>query len=129
MNDHESDTTLHFVDCIVQDDEKSDSFVALSCLEAGLHALHQHFPHLKQVILQSDNAKNFFGKDMKMFVHQAVSFHQQEWSCLHITTMKQQQERMYVTPTLPTNKQGWMPTFRKAMVEGRFQQLTVSSCS
>ena len=31
---------LHFVDCIVQDDEKNDSFVALSCLEAGLHALH-----------------------------------------------------------------------------------------
>ena len=73
MNDHESDTTLHFVDCIVQDDEKSDSFVALSCLEAGLHALHRRFPHLKQVILQSDNAKNFSGKDMKMFVHQAVS--------------------------------------------------------
>eukprot|EP00731_Ephydatia_muelleri_P017573 Em0010g671a len=73
VNDHESDTTLHFVDCIVQDDVKSDSFVALSCLEAGLHALHRRFPHLKQVILQSDNAKNFSGKDMKMFVHQAVS--------------------------------------------------------
>ena len=73
VNDHESDTMLHFVDCIVQDDEKSDSFVALSCLEAGLHALHRRFPHLKQVILQSDNAKNFSGKDMKMFVHQAVS--------------------------------------------------------
>ena len=73
VNNHESDTTLHFVDCIVQDDEKSDSFVALSCLEAGLHALHRRFPHLKQVILQSDNAKNFSGKDMKMFVHQAVS--------------------------------------------------------
>ena len=72
VNDHESDTTLHFVDCIVQDDEKSDSF-ALSCLEAGLHALHRRFPHLKQVILQSDNAKNFSGNDMKMFVHQAVS--------------------------------------------------------
>ncbi|KAL5488503.1 hypothetical protein EMCRGX_G017444 [Ephydatia muelleri] len=72
VNDHESDTMLHFVDCIVQDDEKSDSFVALSCLEAGLHALHRRFPHLKQVILQSDNAKNFSGKDMKMFVHQAV---------------------------------------------------------
>ena len=34
VNDHESYTTLHFVDCIVQDDEKSDSF-ALSCLELG----------------------------------------------------------------------------------------------
>eukprot|EP00731_Ephydatia_muelleri_P004241 Em0002g417a len=73
VNDHESDTTLHFVDCIVQDDEKSGSFVALSCLEAGLHALHRRFPHLKQVILQSDKAKNLSGKDMKMFVHQAVS--------------------------------------------------------
>ena len=73
VNDHESDTTLHFVDCVVQDDEKSDSFVALSCLEAGLHALHWRFPHLKQVILQSDNAINLSGKDMKMFVHQAVS--------------------------------------------------------
>eukprot|EP00731_Ephydatia_muelleri_P035197 Em0104g3a len=73
VNDHESDTMLHFVDCIVQDDEKSNSFVALSCLEAGLHALHRRFSHLKQVILQSVNAKNFSGKDMKMFVHQAVS--------------------------------------------------------
>ena len=35
MNDHESDTTLHFVDCIVQDDEKSDSFVALPCWKLG----------------------------------------------------------------------------------------------
>ena len=61
------------MDCIVQDAEKSDSFVALSWLEDGLHALHQHFPHLKQVILQSDNAKNISGKDMKMFVHQVVS--------------------------------------------------------
>ena len=73
VNDHDSDTTLHFVDCIVQDDEKSDSFIALSCLEAGLHALHRRFPHLKQVILQSDNAKNISGKDMKMFMRQAVS--------------------------------------------------------
>ena len=82
VNDHESDTTLHFVDCIVQD-EKSNSFVALSCLEAGLHALHRRFPHLKQVILQSDNAKNFSGKDMKMFVHQAVSSTEMELLAYH----------------------------------------------
>ena len=73
MNDHESDTMLHFVDCIVQDDEKSDCFVTLSCLEAWFHALHRRFPHLKKVILQSDTAKNLSGKDMKMFVHQVVS--------------------------------------------------------
>ena len=29
-------TLLHFFDIIVQDDNKSDSFVVLSCLEAGL---------------------------------------------------------------------------------------------
>ena len=60
--DHETDNTFHFVDCIVHGDEKSDLFVALSCLEAGLHALHRRFPHLKQVILQSDMQKTFLAK-------------------------------------------------------------------
>ena len=64
---------LHFIDIIVQDDDKSDSFVVLSCLEAGLNALHLRFPTIHNVILQSDNAKNFASKDIKPLVHQVVS--------------------------------------------------------
>ena len=50
---------LHFIGCIVLDDEKSGA------LEAGLEALHHRFPHLRQVNLQSDNAKNVAGKVKK----------------------------------------------------------------
>ena len=44
---------LHFIGCIVLDDEKSDALIVVSCLEAGLQALHHRFPHLRQVIFQS----------------------------------------------------------------------------
>ena len=64
---------LHFIVCIILDDEKSDALIVESCLEAGLQALHHHFPHLRRVIFQSDNAKNFAGKMTKMLIHQAVS--------------------------------------------------------
>ena len=63
---------LHFVDCIVLDDEKSDAFIAISCIEAGLRAIRHHYPHLKHVIFQSDNAKNFAGKVTKMYLYQAA---------------------------------------------------------
>ncbi|KAL5489384.1 hypothetical protein EMCRGX_G018473 [Ephydatia muelleri] len=62
---------LHFVDCIVLDDEKSDAFIAISCIEARLSAIRHHYPHLKHVIFQSDNVKNFAGKVTKMYLHQA----------------------------------------------------------
>ena len=60
--------TLHFIDCIVQGEQKADSNVVLSCLEAAFHALRQQFPHVKKVILQSDNAKNFGGKQTKLLL-------------------------------------------------------------
>ena len=63
---------LHFVDCIVLDDEESDAFIAISCIEAGLRAIRHHYPHLKHVIFLSDNAKNFAGKVTKMYLHQAA---------------------------------------------------------
>ena len=62
------------IDCIVlADDERSDALIVVSCLKAGLRALHHCFPHLRRVFFQSDNAKNFAGKVTKMFIHQAVS--------------------------------------------------------
>ena len=68
----EKSICLHFVDCIVLDDEKSDAFIAISCIEAGLRAIRHHYPNLKHVIFQSDNAKNFTGKVTKMYLHQAA---------------------------------------------------------
>ena len=44
------------------DDEKSDAFIAISCIEAGLRAIQHHYPHLKHVIFQSDNAKILLAK-------------------------------------------------------------------
>ena len=44
------------------DDEKSDAFIVISCIEVGLRAIQHHYPHLKHVIFQSDNAKYFAGK-------------------------------------------------------------------
>ena len=73
MESNGEEMQLHFIDCIVLDDEKSDALIVVSCLEAGLQALHHRFPHLRRVIFQSDNAKNFAGKVTKMFIHQAVS--------------------------------------------------------
>ena len=48
---------LHFIDCIVQGEQKAYSNVVLSCLEAAFHALRQWFPHIKKVIVQSDKCK------------------------------------------------------------------------
>ena len=48
---------LHFIDCIVQDKQKADTNVVLSCLEAAMHALKHRFPYLTKIIVQSDNAK------------------------------------------------------------------------
>ena len=59
---------LHFIDCIVQGEQKADSSVVLSCLEAAFHALRKRFPHIKKVIVQSDNAKNFGGKHTKLLL-------------------------------------------------------------
>eukprot|EP00731_Ephydatia_muelleri_P035072 Em0095g2a len=54
--------------CIVQGEQKADSSVVLSCLEAAFHALRKRFPHIKKVIVQSDNAKNFGGKHTKLLL-------------------------------------------------------------
>ena len=59
---------LHFIDCIVQDKQKADANVALSCLEAAMHALKLQFPYLTKIIVQSDNAKNLAGKQTKQFL-------------------------------------------------------------
>ena len=61
VDENSEGTTLHFFDSIVLGDEKIDSSVALTFLEASFHMLKQRFPHIKKVILQSDNAKNFGG--------------------------------------------------------------------
>ena len=53
-NSDRNNTT--FFDSIVLGDEKTDSSVHLTCLEASFH-----LPHIKKVILQSDNAMNFGG--------------------------------------------------------------------
>ncbi|KAL5496895.1 hypothetical protein EMCRGX_G013267 [Ephydatia muelleri] len=56
---------LHFFDCIVQGEQKCDSNIVLSCFEAALHALRCQFPHVKKLIIQSDNARNLAGKQTK----------------------------------------------------------------
>ena len=61
MNVVDNGSILHFVDSIVEGDEKADSSVTLSCLEASFHVLRQRFPYVRKVILQSDNAKTFGG--------------------------------------------------------------------
>ena len=59
---------LHFIDCVVQDEQKADGNIVLSCLEAALHALRQRFPHVTKLIVQSDNAKNLAGKQTKLLL-------------------------------------------------------------
>ena len=59
---------------VVQDEQKADGNIVLSCLEAALHALRQQFPHVTKLIVQNDNAKNLAGKQTKLcdthFSHQ-----------------------------------------------------------
>ncbi|KAL5484240.1 hypothetical protein EMCRGX_G020702 [Ephydatia muelleri] len=59
---------LHFIDCVVQNEQKGDGNIVLSCLEAALHALRQRFPHVTKLIVQSDNAKNLAGKQTKLLL-------------------------------------------------------------
>ena len=59
---------LHFIDCVVQDEQKADGNIVLSCLEAALHALRQRFPHVTKLIVRSDNAKNLAGKQTKLLL-------------------------------------------------------------
>ena len=42
---------LHFIDCIIQDEQKADANVVLSCFEAAMHAMQRHFPYLTKVIV------------------------------------------------------------------------------
>ena len=39
---HPEDVSFHFIDCIVQGEQKADGNVVL-CLESALHALRQRF--------------------------------------------------------------------------------------
>lgn len=59
---------LHFIDCIVQGEQRADVNVVLSCLEATLHALRQQFPNVVKIIVQSDNAKKLAGKQTKLLL-------------------------------------------------------------
>ena len=43
---------LHFIDCIVQDEQKADATVVLTCLEAAMHALRRRFPHVSKVLFR-----------------------------------------------------------------------------
>ena len=47
---------LPFIVCIIQDEQKADANVVLTCLEAAMHALWRQFPYLTKVIVQSNNA-------------------------------------------------------------------------
>ena len=53
---------------VVQDEQKADGNIVLSCLEAALHALRQRFPHVTKLIVQSDDAKNLAGKQTKLLL-------------------------------------------------------------
>ena len=64
---------LHFIDCIIQDEQKADANVVLSCLEAAMHVIRRRFPHLTKVIFQSDNAKNLAGKQTKLLLPHVCS--------------------------------------------------------
>ena len=51
MEEEGSDkVALHFIDCIVQDEQKADANAVLSCLEAAMHALKNRFPYLTKII-------------------------------------------------------------------------------
>ena len=65
-DEEKNEPTLHFLDCIVQGEQKCDANVVLSCFEAALHALRFRFPHVTRLIIQSDNARNLAGKQTKL---------------------------------------------------------------
>ena len=64
---------LHFIDCIVEGEQKADANVVLSCLEAAFRALKLRFPHVEKIIVQSDNAKNLAGRQTKLFLPHVCS--------------------------------------------------------
>ena len=71
-NIHDEDehdaAAIHFIDCIVQGEQRADGNIVLSCLEAAFHALRQRFPYVSKIIVQSDNAKNLAGKQTKLLL-------------------------------------------------------------
>ena len=64
---------LHFIDCIVQGEQRADGNVVLSCMEAALHALKQRFTHVAKIIMQSENAKFLAGKQTKLLLPHVCS--------------------------------------------------------
>ena len=71
-DEHDEDehdaAAIHFIDCIVQGEQRADGNIVLSCLEAAFHALRQRFPYVSKIIVQSDNAKNLAGKQTKLLL-------------------------------------------------------------
>ena len=66
--DEHDAAAIHFIDCIVQGEQRADGNIVLSCLEAAFHALRQLFPYVSKIIVQSDNAKNLAGKQTKLLL-------------------------------------------------------------
>ena len=94
---------LHFIDCIVQDEQKADANVVLSCLEAAMHALKHRFPYLTKIIVQSDNAKNLAGKQTKQFLPYVSSA-----AGLKLVGYFHKAAKMCATPIFPTSRPKWM---------------------
>ena len=63
-----SKLNLHFIDCIVEGEQKADANVELTCLEAAFRALKLQFPHVDKIIVQSDNAKNLAGRQTMLLL-------------------------------------------------------------
>ena len=57
----------------MQGEQKCDANVVLSCFEAAFHVLRSRFPHIKKIIIQSDNAKNLAGKQSKLLLPHVFS--------------------------------------------------------
>ena len=57
----------------MQGEQKCDGNIVLSCFEAALHALRCQFPHVKKLIIQSDNARNLAGKQTKLLLPHVCS--------------------------------------------------------
>eukprot|EP00731_Ephydatia_muelleri_P028157 Em0019g1030a len=102
-NDSTQDkVNLHFIDCIVEGEQKADANVVLSCLEAAFRALKLRFPHVEKIIVQSDNAKNLAGRQTKC-----------------IFTMKPKVENMRATHTFRTSRLMWITILSREREEER----------
>ena len=107
-NDSTQDkVNLHFIDCIVEGEQKADANVVLSCLEAAFRALKLRFPHVEKIIVQSDNAKNLAGRQTKC-----------------IFTMKPKVENMRATHTFCTSRLMWITILSREREEERCQHLS-----